>query len=278
MTIPFLNKIKVLAKISPPLTPSFRDATSPRGLVVAVDGQDAGSVKSMVDYLHSSLSREGKYTVRIFEGPEVQSQRPSKPEEMGSYMTEYFDLISRWHRISGEIVDFIKGTNEWSEARSELDSRSGVSPKTIIPKTANLTINSPILQSSDGGSEFSASPRSSSGTPAPNSIPIALVPRYQLTTADSYACSIPLGDEYAPLDHWQWMATLWRACVGPDITVYIRECERDELTRYGGGNPVEVRLNDARTVIVRRPLDSHGELEEKAMKRVGFEVEDYLTQ
>lgn len=60
--------------------------------------------------------------------------------------------------------------------------------------------------------------------------------------------------------------------------MYIRECERDELARYGGGNPVEVRLNDARTVIVRRPLDSHGDLEEKVMKRVGFEVEDYLTQ
>jgi len=74
------------------------------------------------------------------------------------------------------------------------------------------------------------------------------------------------------------MASLWRACVGPDITVYIRECEREELERYGSGNPVEVRLSDARTLVVRRPAGSPPDLEEKALRRVGFEVEDFLTR
>lgn len=59
--------------------------------------------------------------------------------------------------------------------------------------------------------------------------------------------------------------------------MYIRDCEKDELVRYGG-NPVEVRLNDARTLVIRRPAGSPRELEEKALKRVGFEVEDFLTQ
>ena len=39
MTIPFLNKVKSLAKISPPLAPSFRESNPPvRGPVISVDG------------------------------------------------------------------------------------------------------------------------------------------------------------------------------------------------------------------------------------------------
>lgn len=77
-------------------------------------------------------------------------------------------------------------------------------------------------------------------------------------------------------DHWQWMASLWRACVGPDITVYIREYEKDELEQLGG-NPVEVRLREARTVVVQKTVGSKG-LEEKVLRRVGFEIEDFLAQ
>lgn len=72
------------------------------------------------------------------------------------------------------------------------------------------------------------------------------------------------------------MASLWRACVGPDITVYVRECGREEVERVGA---VEVRLGDARTVVLRRVVGGgSATLEEKALKRMGFEIEDFLTQ
>ncbi|KAI9931339.1 hypothetical protein MW887_011003 [Aspergillus wentii] len=274
MTIPFLNKIKVLAKISPPLVPSFRDGASPqRGAVIAVDGQDSIHVMNAVDYLYHALQKEGRYNVRVFEGPEIRPRRGSSGSgKMGDTTMDYLDIISAWHRISDDIVSFVRPSLGSPELKPvEEDTCSGVSPKTIIPKTADLHIGSPP-QSNENYSESS----SPSGTDQ-YSVPIALVPRYQLTTADTFACSIPIKDAYAPLDHWQWMASLWRACVGPDITVYIRDCEKDELERFGG-NPVEVRLQDARTVVVRRAMGSSREAEEKALKRVGFEIEDYLTQ
>ena len=71
---------------------------------------------------------------------------------------------------------------------------------------------------------------------------------------------------------------MWRACVGPDVTVCIHGCGTAEVAHFGGGNPVEVRLQDARTLVIRQPRDSPGEIEEKALKRVGFELLDYLTQ
>ncbi|KAJ6017164.1 hypothetical protein N7451_000543 [Penicillium sp. IBT 35674x] len=281
MTIPFLNKIKVLAKISPPLVPSFRESSPQiRGPVIAVDGHDPELVQVAVEYLLRILRREPKYHVRVFDGPEIKPQRDPNSEggPMGDATVDYLDTISAWHRVSDEVVSFVKSISTAMSVGSrsspeEESNKLNLSPKSLIPKTANMQIHSPA-QSSENGSDASVSP-STPGSPC--NIPIALVPRYQITTADAFACSIPIHDSYAPLDHWQWMASLWRACVGPDITVYIRECSREELER-AGGNAVEVRLQDARTIVLRKVVGSSRELEEKALKRVGFEIEDFLTQ
>jgi HMG box factor len=292
MTIPFLNKIKVLAKISPPLIPPFRDSSSAssiihRGPVISIDGQDPHLVNIAVEFLSRLLTKESKYSVRVFPGPEA----PESSNIGDAVMNDYIDKISAWHRISDEVHTFINSplTSPGSTldglalsiptSDSDVASTPSLSPKSIAPKTATLNINSPPNSS---GSPSSESPPSTTQAqaqlqPQPQSpVPVALVPRYQLTTADAFACSIPIQDSYTPLDHWQWMASLWRGCIGPDITIYIRECTKDELDRVGG-NPVEVRLQDVRTVILRKVAGTPRELEEKALKRVGFEVEDFLT-
>ncbi|KAJ5138806.1 uncharacterized protein N7515_003654 [Penicillium bovifimosum] len=275
MTIPFLNKIKVLSRISPPLRPSFRGIPPPRGPVIAVDGHDPDLVQTAVDFLEKLLTKEPKYHIRVFDGPEVKAPCPTSAEgQMGDATVAYLNTISAWHRVSDEVVRFVKpisraGSVDAGSTEDEEPPAPNVSPRSLIPKTENLHIHSPA-QLSENGSEGSVATSASHHT-----VPIALVPRYQLTTADAFACSIPIGDAYAPLDHWQWMASLWRACVGPDITVYIRECSKEELERVGG-NPVEVRLQDARTIVVRKVVGR--DLEEKALKRMGFEIEDFLTQ
>ncbi|KAJ5627357.1 hypothetical protein N7528_004784 [Penicillium herquei] len=285
MTIPFLNKIKVLAKISPPLVPSFRESTpQPRGPVIAVDGHDPELVHIAVEYLNRLLQKESKYHVRVFPGPDIKAQREATPEggQMGDATVDYLDTISAWHRISDEVITFVKSISTAGSVDSrytpEQEQNLSLSPKSLVPKTATMQIHSPA-QSSENGSDSSAvSPSvSPSVISNPGTIPVAIVPRYQLTTADAFACSIPINDSYAPLDHWQWMASLWRACVGPDITLYIRECSREEFER-AGGNAVEVRLNDVRTIVLRKVSGTGQELEEKALRRVGFEIEDFLTQ
>ncbi|KAJ6101069.1 hypothetical protein N7499_000699 [Penicillium canescens] len=282
MTIPFLNKIKVLAKISPPLVPSFREGIPPaRGPVIAIDGQDPDLVQSAVEYLEILLKKESKYHIHVFDGPEIKAPRPIAADanqgqgQMGDATVDYLNTISAWHRISDEVVGFVKsvsraGSVDAHSITTDEESGPNVSPRTLIPKTANLQINSPA-QSSDHGSEGSIVSAVTTGSHY--SVPIALVPRYQLTTADAFACSTPIGDSYAPLDHWQWMASLWRACVGPDITVYVRECGKEELDRMGA---VEVRLQDARTVVLRKVIGR--DLEDKVLRRMGFEIEDFLTQ
>ncbi|KAL5343756.1 hypothetical protein BJX70DRAFT_393808 [Aspergillus crustosus] len=282
MSIPFLNKIKLLAKISPQLPGSFREGDSlRRGPVIAVDGQDAASVKAMAEFLDHQLEKEGKFQPRIFEGPEIlhrTRESSAEPEEMGDKQVEYFNRISKWHQVSEDIKSFVKSepSRQSSVAGSGNDEEdpSEISPRTIVPKTAEMHISSPP-PSIENGSEAASSPMET--TPTISSLPVAIVPRYQLTTADAYACMVPIDDSYNVPDHWQWMASLWRGAVGPDITIYVRECDANEMKQVGG-NPVEIRLRDSKTVIVRRPAKSPKELEEKTLKRVGFEIEDFLTQ
>lgn len=242
-----------------------------RGPVIAVDGQDPTLVESAVKYLERMFKKEAKHHVRIFQGPTI---KEPTVETSSDPTVEYLDTISSWHRVSDEVKDFVRTLNSEYNANANTSTNNqedgSASPKALIPQTSSLQINSP--QASETGSEHSASTNTSL-----TALPLALVPRYQLTTADAFACSIPIRDSYTSLDHWQWMASLWRTCVGPDITVYIRECSREELDRLGG-NPVEMRLQDARTIVIRKVVGSPGLLEEKALKRVGFEIEDFLTQ
>lgn len=56
----------------------------------------------------------------------------------------------------------------------------------------------------------------------------------------------------------------------------MRECSREEVERVGA---VEIRLADFRTVVLRKSYSAGGGgVEEKVLRRMGFEIEDYLTQ
>ena len=257
MTIPFVNKIKILSMISPPASFSL----SSRGAVVAVEGQDTEAVKCVMQHLREIFAKS--QSVREFSGPEPKSREPSRglddPGETTEQYLQYHRTMSVWLNISGEIVDFINDISVKHERQS-----------------------SPTSPSMESGYTRGHENRAMSTTPVPERdrpFRIALVSRYQLTTTDVHACTMPIRDSYTPTDHWQWMASLWRGCVGPDITILIRDCEKDEHDKFGGGNPVENRLHDARTLIIRqRAGASAGGVEEKALRRVGFEVEEFLRR
>ena len=371
MSIPVLNKVKILSQISPHLAvPSV--ASPPReirGAIVAVEGLDQASVYSMTNSLADQLVKDGKFTVRIFNGPDpFASLREEGKEKKELAIADCLSTIGEWHKISEEMKRFITtkpvgsaavspnkdvessssmtnpvtmsdtSTTSQSEPSGEqvktperthsrrpskLDlnppasakklaqeeenpptSASKISPKSLVTdKTASLSISTPPVtrpgqwknpwyrgenpdsppytripsianagtvstsaqkedemdtentdaaRGADGKSkekevhfdasaDTSTSPRPSSTATPNNSIavprpslahntlshgdgpmPIALVPCYQLTTVDASAISMPIVDSYSPLAHWQWLATLWRGCIGPDVSVVIK--------------------------------------------------------
>jgi HMG box factor len=244
MTIPYVNKIKVLTKISPPLSAS--GPTSPardvRGAVIAVESADKALLEEIGGFINEHLSKDPSCAIKIWtasiplwnhrfpapsdtemtDGPHSSSssRRPSQHVDTDPFV-EYLSIISEWHKKSSEIIKY-------------------------ITTTVNVSLAGQTSSSSN-----------------PKGLPVALVPRgFSLTTSDTFALRIPINDSYAPVDHWQWMATLWRGIVGPDLTIYAKRVDKDEMDRCGG---VEIR-EDCAGIIVR--VTDSGTMDEKTARRL----------
>jgi HMG box factor, other len=245
MTIPYINKIKVINRISPPL--SAPGPLSPpfqiRGAIIAVDGNDPSTTDKLFRWLEEALKKSGEYAVKSFEAPLNQFERYESLRAQGQlgrgdnqYFVEYLGEIIEWHRRSEEIVRHV--TQEPEEDKKEKEKEENDSPP----------------------------------HPAPPRHPISLIPHYILTRSNTAASHIPINDRYAPIDHWQWMATLWRGCVGPDITIYAKDdCSPDEIATSGA---VEMRA-DAGAVVARR-LKNDSVWPDRVLRRLGFEVGEWV--
>lgn len=269
-----------------------------RGAIIAIEGLDTEKVGLMAEYLTEELGKNEKFVIKTFSGPTIPTHsnrnvQSSAYELQGPF--EYFlETIGKWHKVSRDMCKFITTKPEKSDPSrdsqdvgltnpsqqavkkqakggadlAEPEIVSPVSPRTIIPTTASLSIETP--------SRVTCPDRESRGA----SVPIAVVPRYQLTTVDAAALAMVITDSYSPNDHWRWLASLWRGCVGPDITIVLRG--PGEGAEGSGENwdslktGVEVRLQGERTVVVR--TGKSGEIDEKALRRVGFEVQEYLRR
>ena len=254
-----VGKIKTLARIAPPLG---RDA---KGVVIAVDGEEV-AVGQVVGFLKEML--ESRETAKIFRlANEVRDGERSGGDAEKTY-DEYHALVQGYLQLSKEVKEFISHPLATAPPQS---SRDELSPSPVSPKT----IPGPRTRSAQESADLTAA----------KGIPIAIIPRYQLSQADTFACSIPIADAYSPADHWQWMASLWRGVVGPDLTIAIRPNVVD--TPPNTGNPrargkagrsgvaaVEVRLEDAKAILLTAGED--GEIGEGSLRRVGFEVGEWV--
>lgn len=265
LSIPTLGKIRVLSKISPPLAPP--GPTSParqtRGLVIAIDAADNSALRQLTKALSQSLD---DYAIKIF-------STPQPPPHTEPSFQIYHRLIDQYHTLSQEVIEYITTTPTPS---SPLSTPSPVSPKSF--------------------------PKSREEQTKEAAFPIAIVPGWQVTWSDWFASHVTIRDSYSPMDHWQWGATLWRDIVGADITVAVQAAattaaaedgaagdkskeagkegegshkrKAPSVDRGGGAaGGVEVRLEDARAVIVR---GESGGVGRGSLRRVGFEIGEWV--
>ncbi|KAJ9608127.1 slightly ste11-like protein [Cladophialophora chaetospira] len=110
MSIPVLNKIKVLSQLSGPLPAPGIASPKPevRGAIIAVEGMDATSVNSMTNSLAEQLEKEGKFAVRVFEGPDPYAVlREARTSEEKKRPDAYLKLMTQWHALNREMVEYI---------------------------------------------------------------------------------------------------------------------------------------------------------------------------
>lgn len=129
MSIPVLNKIKVLSQISSPLPAPGPLSPKPevRGAIIAVEGMDPTTVNSMTNSLAEQLEKEGKFAVRIFGGPDpfttIQNARNDSNAQGRPMTTEvYLSMLSEWHKINKEMVEYISMRPGGSELKGNRGS------------------------------------------------------------------------------------------------------------------------------------------------------------
>lgn len=263
--------------------------------------------------------------------------------------TAYLRTISDWHAKSAEIVDFV--TNPSSaptlSPRARQTRLSTSSATTINTATSGSSSSAANSTNTDSNKTEPEPEPDSESTPRPakpmpttqprhplpsrssprggavattttthaqatSRLPIALLPSgFSLTLADRFACAVPIADAYAPIDHWQWMATLWRGVVGADLVVYVSPSSSSftsspfSLTGssssfVGGGGmgeegvavmgPGMVEVKSAGLIVVKAPVVASGVangsvyeerdvevvVDEKIERRLGFEVVEWV--
>ncbi len=235
MSMSYLGKVKVLAKITPPLkTPGpTSPASAVRGAIVAIEGEDVTAVQHLVKWLEDFLNKSGDCNAKAALAP----KRPASDRKNVS-LGDYLTVIGEWHGKSKEMIEFITTPTQAHDS----DVEEGEIEMQKESKPIDLA-----------------------------TIPVVILPTYQLHASDVYASRIPIADAYSPADHWQWMATLWRGIVGPDITIYIKDSYPEELGRE---KIVDVR-EDCGCVVVRKEKGK-SKIEERALRRMGFEVGEWI--
>ncbi|KAI0019779.1 hypothetical protein F4780DRAFT_792512 [Xylariomycetidae sp. FL0641] len=270
-----LLKLEVLRSISPPLRPPGPGGAwfATRGPLIAVEGGGGGVpgavLRGVAGVVERALGVSGEYAVRIWgedaypsssssgtdssseEPPKKQPQTQKQKPSLLSPIAGYVARMLGWHRLSEELIRYIT-THPGEEAESE----------------------------GEGEGEGSASPPEDGGREKQQKqklLPVAvLAAGYSLTLSDRYAAALQVRDAYRADDHWQWVATLWRGVVGPDLTLLVQRVAAAEIH---GNNYVE--FVGPATLVLRVVAEAEegeeGEgLDEKLERRLGFEVSEWV--
>ena len=311
MSIPYMNKLQVLERISPPLpqpawgmSPSGEPSAGARGPIIAMEGPEPRLLQLVAPIVQKALLTSGECDVRVWSPSSGDEGFPRPGEDIhmadaaprqqhgssgslrsgsvgsafapptatgtgigGNIFSPYLQTIMDWHVRAGEIVKYVTSVPAPASSPSSDAAGGAVASSSNTATDSRHALSQPTHPNAIGsGPSSQQKPR----------LPVALLPAgYCLTLSDRFACSMPIVDEYATVDHWQWMATLWRGIAGPDLTVYVHAASEEELTRL---QPVEFKSQTVMVVRVseREVLMGGGVLAEKTERRLGFEVVEWV--
>ncbi|KAI1632312.1 hypothetical protein F4809DRAFT_104183 [Biscogniauxia mediterranea] len=314
---PFLLKLEVLRSISPPLKPPGPGGPvfETRGPIIAVEGAAAPLLKEVAAVVEKALGVSGEYAVKLWSDenntlnpgssssgggddagrrshhqhsnsvgssgsgsgmssksadgkPEnnnnnnnnnstVAGPQPptKKPPSLLSPIAHYMARMLRWHKVSEDLIRYV----------------TTYAPAPPPPQSSSAGENNNNNNTSDSDSGTKPSPA--------KLLPVAvLADGYSLSYSDRYAGALHVSDAYRADDHWQWVATLWRGIVGPDLTVYVKRDGAPSSpalaagAENASGNSCVEFANPA--VLVLR-VGAAG-LDEKVERRLGFEIMEWV--
>ncbi|ROW03751.1 hypothetical protein VMCG_05413 [Cytospora schulzeri] len=280
MSIPYMNKLDVLRKISPALGPPAPGSpvVETRGPVIAVEGADAALMRQVGPIIRRALIESGECDVKVWTDSSVANQPGSSvPSIAGGKKgdgddTEMGDAQDKRTESAGSPSGSLGSSNGGSgTAQQHAPGGGGDAPRPVGTFNYLQTIIEWHTKSAEIVKHVTT--RSMPRSPASNTfLPVALISDgFSLTLSDKFASTVAITDPYSPVDHWQWMATLWRGIVGPDLVVYVKGLTAEELVN-NGGSMVEYRHPGVMVV----KADVEKGIDEKTERRLAFEVMEWV--
>ena len=198
----------------------------------------------------------------------------------------YLQTMLEWHAKSAEMVKFVTNppTSSSSSTSTVLGKRAREPSTSSASSSASdrpvMSSNADAADAAAAAAPPNATTTTTMTTTTTNKLPVALLPGgFSLTEADRFACTIPIADSYAPIDHWQWTATLWRGTVSPDLVVYARKAPPP----FEGGafgfrhnlpQPQPVEQKSPGLMVVR--VGDTKEQVQKMERNVAFQIEEWV--
>lgn len=284
MSIPYMNKLDVLRKISPPLGPPAPGSPSAetRGPVIAIEGASAALMREVMPVIEKSLRQSGECETRIWTASSSEKQKDvsgsRSPGKKGD--AEDAEMSGTRDRDKDKDKDSTQSRNSSlssgsagsSTTKKDASGTAGLSSHAMGTFNYLQTIMEWHSKSAEIIKHITTKQPAPASSPKPL-LPVALIPDgFSLTLSDKFASTVAITDPYSPVDHWQWMATLWRGIVGPDLVVYIRASTSEELAR-SGSSAVEYR---APGIMIVRVDAEKGTVDEKTERRLAFELMEWV--
>ncbi|CAZ84416.1 unnamed protein product [Tuber melanosporum] len=232
-----MQKIRAFNCICKPLPTGAGFSRLP---VIAIEGDDIEAVSELFHAVAKLISNSDP--IDIIDEPDISvSEQPHKLEES----TEISDglLMPAGDGNDLDSAGVLKDAEDDLEAAKYLDHVASWRRRCLRIKNA--------VMHSNGASQR-----------------MVLVNRYMVSRSNSAYAKLS-SDGLSALQHWQWCATVWRGCIGPDMTIYVVNVPNGSI----GGDAVEAK-EGGKVVFVKKEVGELGRKawEEKVIRRLAFEV------
>ncbi|KAL5625086.1 hypothetical protein BROUX41_005146 [Berkeleyomyces rouxiae] len=265
LAIPDSQKYEMINNVSSTLR-SPPPGSSPfevRGPFVAIEGEASQNLLDLVSaVVRNSLANESDMALKTWSESqssnddvamaEANGQR-SVPESAQEKYKTYLSNVTKWHEYSREMVKHIT-----TKPRPSTSSAPDDTPRPIKRRPSSETEDETLTDRTEQTPDDSAK------------IPVALVTGgFRITLATRAALRIPIEDAYTPTDHYQWMASIWRCVIGPDLTVNVLSVREEDFRPADAFEVVSPNMMVVRAVEGQR-------LDEAASRRLAFEVAEWV--
>ncbi|PWW71867.1 hypothetical protein C7212DRAFT_367078 [Tuber magnatum] len=232
-----MQKISAFNRICKPLPTGMGISRLP---VIAIEGDDIEAVSELFHAVVKLISNSDP--IEVIDEPDVSVSEQSHELEESTEISDGL-LMPTGDGNDLDSASALKDTEDDLEAVKYLNHVSSWRRRCLRIKNAVMHSNSASQQ-------------------------MVLVNRYMVSRSNSASARLS-SDDLSALEHWQWCATLWRGCIGPDMTIYVENVPHGSIS----GDAVEAK-EGGKVVFVKKEVGELGRKawEEKVIRRLVFEV------